>query len=75
MHILFEFGSEYISLDVLNNYLKLVADNFKENQEFGTLIIQSNMSLLERVQPTGLIIKMVSWIFGEIGSHVYANDS
>ena len=33
------------------------------------------MSLLERVQPTDLIIKMVSWIFGEIGSNVYANDA
>ena len=32
------------------------------------------MSLLERVQPTDLIIKMVSWIFGEIGSNVYANN-
>jgi AP-4 complex subunit epsilon-1 len=29
MHVLFEFGSEYITLDVLNNYLKLVADNYK----------------------------------------------
>lgn len=75
MHILFEFGSEYITLGVLNNYLKLVADNYQENQDFGTLIIDSNMSLLERVQPTDLIIKMVSWIFGEIGSSVYANNS
>jgi AP-4 complex subunit epsilon-1 len=75
MHILFEFGSEYISLDTLNNYLKLVADNYKEDNEFGALIIQSNMSLLERVQPTDLIIKMISWIFGEIGSNVYGSDS
>lgn len=33
------------------------------------------MDLLSRVQPTDLIIKMVSWIFGEIGSNIYVNDS
>jgi hypothetical protein len=31
------------------------------------------MDLLSRVQPTDLIIKMVSWVFGEVGSSVYAN--
>lgn len=73
MHILFEFGSEYISPVVLNNYLKLVIENFKDQPEFGNMIIESNMDLLSRVQPTDLIIKMVSWIFGEVGSSVYAN--
>lgn len=60
---------------VLNNYLKLVVENYNEDNEFGRLIIESNMNLLERVQPTDLIIKMVSWIFGEIGAIVHGNDS
>jgi hypothetical protein len=31
MQILFELGSEYLSDDILNNFLKLVVENYNDN--------------------------------------------
>jgi hypothetical protein len=41
MKILFELGSEYLSENILNNFLKLVNENYQENETFGEEIINS----------------------------------
>jgi AP-4 complex subunit epsilon-1 len=35
MQILFELGSEYLSENILNNFLRLVHENYQSNEEFG----------------------------------------
>lgn len=74
MHNLFESGSEFIKENVLNNYLRAVEENLKENSDFGELIVQTSLDLLGKVTPTDLIAKAVAWVCGEIGSRVYVNS-
>lgn len=35
IQILFELGSEYLSEDILNNFLRLVSENYQSHQNFG----------------------------------------
>ena len=35
MQILFELGSEYLSEDILNNFLRLVIENYHSHENFG----------------------------------------
>lgn len=35
MQLLFEMGSEYLSENILNNFLRLVNENYHDNENFG----------------------------------------
>ena len=35
IQILFELGSEYLSEDILNNFLRLVSENYQSHSNFG----------------------------------------
>lgn len=74
MQILFELGSEYLSDDILNNFLKLVIENYNDNESFGKDIIIKMIELMDKIVPTDFVIKAVTWIIGEIGSSYYEND-
>ena len=74
MQILFELGSEYLSEQILNNFLKLVVENYTSNASFGEEIIEKMLELLDKVVPTDFVIKITTWIIGEIGSSYYAED-
>jgi hypothetical protein len=40
MNMVFEYGSEYVDNTLLNNYLKLLNENYNnEGEEFGIIII------------------------------------
>lgn len=65
----FEFGSEFIDNEVLNNYIRLMNENYKENgNEFGEFIIDIYIDLLEKPNLSDNMVKLIVWVIGEIGS-------
>lgn len=75
MQILFELGSEYLSEDILNNFLRLVIENYHSHENFGEQIVVKMIELLEKIVPTDFVIKAAAWVIGEVGSDYYKNDS
>lgn len=75
MQILFELGSEYLSEDILNNFLRLVIENYHSHENFGKQIVVKMIELLEKIVPTDFVIKAAAWVIGEVGSDYYKNDS
>ena len=55
----------------MNNFLRLVVENYEENKEFGPEIINKMISLQEKIVPTDFILKVSNWIIGELGSSYY----
>jgi hypothetical protein len=72
MEILFELGSEYLTPAILNNFLRLVVENYQESHEFGEEIINKMKDLLQKNTPTDFVIRVAVWILGEIGSSYYS---
>lgn len=72
MNILFEFGSEYISEEILTNVLKLIDESFRMNQqEVGDYLINTYYEIVcSKENLPDVIIKLVAWVFGEIGSEI-----
>lgn len=72
MNTLFEFGSEYISEEILTNVLKLIDESFRLNQqEVGDYLINTYYEIVcNKENLPDVIIKLVSWVFGEIGSEI-----
>ena len=68
-NIVFEHGSEFIDNDVLNNFFKLLIDNYNDiGNEFGEFIVTIYLELLQKPNLSDNIIKLVCWVVGEIGS-------
>lgn len=75
MNMVFEHGSEFISNNILNNFLKLISENFNSQGEtFGNFILETYQKIIVKPSLADITIKMISWVFGEIGSIVYDND-
>ena len=67
--MVFEHGSEFISNNILNNFLKLINENFNtEGENFGKFIVETYMKIITKPNLADVTIKMISWVFGEIGS-------
>jgi AP-4 complex subunit epsilon-1 len=75
MQILFELGSEYLSEDILNNFLRLVIENYRSNLSFGEEIVVKMIELIEKAVPTDFVIKAATWVIGEVGSDYYREDA
>jgi AP-4 complex subunit epsilon-1 len=65
----FEYGSEFMDNDVLNNFFKLIIDNFNEiGFEFGEFIVDIYLEILNKPNQSDNMIKLIVWVLGEIGS-------
>ena len=74
--MVFEYGSEFVDNILLNNYLKLLNENYTiEGEEFGVLIIDQYFETLAKPNLSDITTKMISWVMGEIGSSIYQNNS
>lgn len=71
MEILFDLGSEYLTDKILNDFLRLVVENYNEAREFGAEIIAKMKGVLEKGGVTDFTVKLAVWILGEIGSSFY----
>jgi AP-4 complex subunit epsilon-1 len=55
--------------DVLNNFFKLIVDNFNEiGIEFGEFIVDIYLEILLKPNLSDNMIKLIVWVVGEIGS-------
>ena len=72
MNILFEFGSEFISEEILTNVLKLIDESFRMNpQEVGDYLINTYYEIIcSKENLPDVVLKVVAWVFGEIGSEL-----
>ena len=72
MNILFEFGSEFISEEILTNVLKLMDESFRMNQqEVGDYLINTYYEIIcNKENLPDVVVKVVAWVFGEIGSEL-----
>ena len=69
MNAVFEFGSEYINNEIFNNFLRLLNENFSaEGPEFGNFILETYILTIQKPNISDIMVKMMSWVFGEIGS-------
>jgi AP-4 complex subunit epsilon-1 len=69
LNIKITLGSEFIDNDVLNNYFRLINDNFKDiGREFGEFIIDIYMETLVKPNLSDNMVKLIVWVIGEIGS-------
>lgn len=76
MNIVFEFGSEFVDNLLLNNYLKLLNENYSlEGPDFGKLIIDKYIETIKKPNLSDITTKMISWVIGEIGSSIFANNT
>lgn len=74
MNTVFEFGAEYINNEILNNFLRLLNENFgADGPEFGVHIIDTYLLTIVKPNLSDITVKMVSWVIGEIGSVIYEN--
>jgi len=71
MSIILEFGSEYVDNTILNNMLKLIEENFSMNPSFGEFLIYTYLEQVKRETLSDVLAKIISWVFGEIGSKLY----
>ena len=74
MQILFELGSEYLSEDILNNFLRLVMENYNSHLNFGEEIVLKMIELIEKVVPTDFVLKAATWVIGEVGADYYRDS-
>ena len=73
--MVFEYGSEFVDNTLLNNYLKLLNENYiLEGEVFGVLIINQYLETLAKPHLSDITTKMISWVMGEIGSSIYQNN-
>lgn len=55
-----------------NNFFKLLIDNFNDSgAEFGVFIVEIYLELIRKIDLHDNIIKVISWVLGEMGSLVY----
>ena len=75
-NILFMFGSECITDSMLSGTIKIIEENLATDTsgEFGGLLIQSYYEYIEKQIPPQMV-KLICWIFAEVGFKLYANDS
>lgn len=75
MNILFEFGSEFISEDILTNFLKLIEESYRMNpSEVGEYLIATYSELISKDEVPDVLIKVIAWVFGEFGSEIFSSD-
>lgn len=54
---------------MLNNYFRLIIDNFRDNgTEFGEFIVDIYMDILKKPNLSDNMVKLIVWVIGEIGS-------
>ncbi|KAL4495086.1 hypothetical protein ABPG72_015786 [Tetrahymena utriculariae] len=75
MNLVFEYGSEYISSDILNTFLKTLNENFSASGvQFGTYLIDTYLETIKKPNLSDVTYQMIAWVFGEIGAATYGND-
>ncbi|EGR32873.1 hypothetical protein IMG5_068280 [Ichthyophthirius multifiliis] len=75
MNFVFEYGSEYIDNEILNNFLRTLVENFQRNgNEFGQYLIDIYLLIIRKINISDTTFKMISWVIGEIGSATYSNN-
>jgi hypothetical protein len=69
MNMVFEYGAEFVDEKLLNNFLKLLYENFQaEGEEFGHFIINQYLETAQKPKMADITIKMIAWVLGELGS-------
>lgn len=76
MNLVFEYGAEFVDDKLLNNFLKLLYENFlNEGSEFGEFIIDQYSATVQKPNLADITIKMIAWVLGEIGSIIYDGNT
>lgn len=76
MNIVLKYGAEYVDQTSLTNLLHVIEENFLTNgDEFGAFLVETYKKILvsEASVPDSML-KLISWVLGEIGSKVHANQ-
>lgn len=75
-NILFLHGSDSITDSMLSGTIKIIEENLStdESGEFGGLLLQSYYEFLDKQIPSQMV-KLICWIFAEVGYKLYPNDS
>lgn len=48
----------------MNNFLRLVQENYTNQESFGEEIIVKMLELIDKIVPTDFVIKATSWVVG-----------
>jgi len=74
MNTVLEYGSEFVDQDIRTNMLKLIEENFNMNDKsFEKFLVYTYLQSISRPIVPDVMSKIVAWVFGEIGSKIYAN--
>lgn len=74
--MVFEYGAEFVDEKLLNNFLKLLYENFQaEGEEFGHFIIKQYLETVQKPKMADITVKMIAWVLGEIGSLLYDENT
>ena len=76
-NVIFEYGSECITSSMLAKTIKIIEDNLNmadDRTQFGYNLIQMYYDNINNQLPD-VFIKLISWIYGEVGSIIYHDDS
>lgn len=74
-NVIFEFGSDCITDSMLAKTIKIIEANLAmaDDTTFGSSLIQLYYDHIQ-LQLPDVFIKLISWIYGEVGSRMYADD-
>jgi AP-4 complex subunit epsilon-1 len=74
-NILFQYGSEGISNSMLARTIKTIEANLAmaDDGSFGSNLIQVYYDFIQEPLPD-VFIKLIAWIYGEVGSMIYQED-
>lgn len=74
MSTVLENGSEHVDSNILNNMLKLVEENLGLNPSFGEFLINTYLPQAQKDTIPDVLAKIISWVFGEVGTKVYRDQ-
>lgn len=74
-NIIFMHGDECIDDSMLSRTTKIIEENLNMDAtgEFGGLLLQNYYEFLDKSIPPQMV-KLISWIFGEVGFRLYKDD-
>lgn len=76
MNMVFEHGAEYVDSAILNNFLRLLNENFTlEGEDFAKQLVEQYIKTIQKSNQADITIQMLTWVLGEFGSAIYQEDA
>ena len=75
INCLLQDSSSYFDDQMLNSSIKILDENFKDDESIGEFLVQNYLQFLNQQIIPDVQAKLVAWILGNVGQQIYEPDS